>query len=104
MKEWDATLDAKTRPEHQFLDGQVVEVDKPFKDSEGNEAMYPGGFDIARLDINCRCCMKQRAKWFLDKDKSFTKMNGETNELVTFKNKGAYEKCKAEFWKWGENK
>ncbi len=104
MKEWDATLDMKTRPEHQYLDGQIVDVDKPFKDSEGNEAMYPGGFGIARLDINCRCCILQRAKWAISEDDEFTKMNGETNELVTFKNKDDYDKFKAEFWKWGENK
>ena len=102
MKEWDATLDSKTRPEHQYLDGQIVEVDKPFKDSEGNEAMFPGGFGIPSLDINCRCCMKQRAKWFLDKDKEFTKMNNETKELITFKNKEDYEEFKREFWKWSD--
>ena len=103
MKEWDATLDSKTRPEHQYLDGQTVEVDKPFKDSEGNEAMYPGDFNVARLDINCRCTMKQRAKWFLT-DSEFTKMNGETRELMRFKNKDDYNKFKAEFWKWSDNK
>ena len=104
MKEWDSTLDAKTRPEHQFLDGQLVDVDKPFKDSEGNEAMYPGDFGVARLDINCRCTMKQRAKWFVDKDKDkeFTKMNGEDNNLMTFKNKEDYEEFKREFWNWSD--
>lgn len=104
MKQWDATLDSKTRPEHQFLDGQLVDVDKPFKDSEGNEAMFPGGFGVASLDINCRCCLLQRAKWFIDNESDFTKMNGGDNELMTFKNKDDYEKFKAEFWKWGENK
>ena len=104
MKQWDATLDSKTRPEHQFLDGQLVEVDKPFKDSEGNEAMFPGGFGIASLDINCRCCLLQRAKWFIDNESEFTKMNGEENNLMTFKNKDDYEKFKAEFWKWSDNK
>ena len=104
MKQWDATLDFKTRPEHQFLDGQLVEVDKPFKDSEGNEAMFPGGFGIASLDINCRCCLLQRAKWFIDNESEFTKMNGEENNLMTFKNKDDYEKFKAEFWKWSDKK
>ena len=104
MKQWDATLDSKTRPEHQFLDGQLVEVDKPFKDSEGNEAMFPGGFGIASLDINCRCCLLQRAKWFLDNESEFTKMNGEESKLMTFKNKDDYEKFKAEFWKWSDKK
>ena len=104
MKQWDATLDSKTRPEHQFLDGQLVDVDKPFKDSEGNEAMFPGGFGIASLDINCRCCLLQRAKWFIDNESEFTKMNGEENNLMTFKNKDDYEKFKAEFWKWSDKK
>ena len=101
MKEWNATLDMKTRPEHQHLDGQLVEIDKPFKDSEGNEAMFPGDFGIARLDINCRCTMDQRAKWFLT-DEEFTKMNGETNELTRFKNLKDYEEFKREFWKWSD--
>ena len=104
MKQWDATLDSKTRPEHQFLDGQLVDVDKPFKDSEGNEAMFPGGFGVASLDINCRCCLLQRAKWFIDNESEFTKMNGEENNLMTFKNKDDYEKFKAEFWKWSDKK
>ena len=103
MKQWDATLDGKTRPEHQYLDGQIVDVDKPFKDSDGNETMYPGGFGIARLDINCRCVIQQRAKWFLNKDEEFAKFNGESNELVTFKNKEDYEEFKKEFWKWSNN-
>ena len=102
-KEWDSTLDAKTRPEHQFLDGQLVDVDKPFKDSEGNEAMYPGDFGVAKLDISCRCIMTQRAKWFLNEDAEFAKFNGESNELVTFKNKEDYEEFKKEFWKWSNN-
>lgn len=103
MKQWDATLDMKTRPEHQYLDNQLVEVDKPFKDSEGNEAMYPGGFGIARLDINCRCTMKQRAKWALT-DGEFTKMNNETKNLMRFKNTNDYEEFKREFWNWSDKK
>ena len=62
VKEWDATLDSKTRPSHQFLDGQIVDIDKPFKNADGDEALYPGGFGIASEDINCRCCVLQRAK------------------------------------------
>ena len=103
VKEWDATLDSKTRPSHQFLDGQIVDIDKPFKNADGDEAMYPGGFGIASEDINCRCCVVQRAKWNLNNNK-FTKMNGETNKLMEFKNKEDYNKFKAEFWKWSDKK
>lgn len=101
VKEWDATLDSKTRPSHQFLDGQIVDIDKPFKNADGDEALYPGGFGIASEDINCRCCVVQRAKWNINN--KFTKMNGETNKLMEFKNKEDYDKFKAEFWKWSEN-
>lgn len=103
VKEWDATLDSKTRPSHQFLDGQIVDIDKPFKNADGDEAMYPGGFGIASEDINCRCCVVQRAKWNLNNGK-FTKMNGENNKLIEFKNKEDYNKFKAEFWKWSDKK
>lgn len=103
VKEWDATLDSKTRPSHQFLDGQIVDIDKPFKNADGDEAMYPGGFGIASEDINCRCCVVQRAKWNLNNGK-FTKMNGENNKLMEFKNKEDYDKFKAEFWKWSDKK
>ena len=103
VKEWDATLDSKTRPSHQFLDGQIVDIDKPFKNADGDEALYPGGFGIASEDINCRCCVVQRAKWNLNNGK-FTKMNGETNKLMEFKNKEDYNKFKAEFWKWSDKK
>ena len=102
VKEWDATLDGKTRPNHRYLDGQIVDIDKPFKNADGDEAMYPGGFGIPSEDINCRCCVLQRAKWNLNNDK-FTKMNGETNKLMEFKNKEDYDKFKAEFWKWSDN-
>lgn len=103
MKQWDSTLDGKTRPNHRFLDGQLVEVDKPFKNADGDEAMYPGDFGIASEDINCRCCILQRAKWALTDDE-FTKMNGETNQLMTFKNLHDYEEFKKEFWKWSDKK
>lgn len=102
VKQWDATLDAKTRPTHQELDGQIVDIDKPFTSPSGYKAMYPGGFGVASEDINCRCTILQRAKWALS-DEEFTKMNGETNELQHFENVEDYNKFKSEFWKW-ENK
>ena len=77
-------------------------IDKLFKNADGDEAMYPGGFGIASEDINCRCCVVQRAKWNLNN--KFTKMNGETNKLMEFKNKEDYNKFKAEFWKWSDKK
>jgi SPP1 gp7 family putative phage head morphogenesis protein len=51
---WVATLDGRTRDRHRSLDGQKVDVDQPFEYG-GMTAMYPGGFGIASMDINCRC-------------------------------------------------
>lgn len=99
MKTWDSTLDMRTRPTHQYLDGQTVDVETPFVNVNGKEAMFPGDFEIAREDINCRCCMLQRAKWALT-DEEFTKYNGESRELQHFESIKDYEEFKQEFWKW----
>lgn len=56
VKEWISTLDSVTRATHVELDGQVRELDEEFViPSSGARAMYPGGFGIAKEDIQCRC-------------------------------------------------
>ena len=97
VKQWDSTLDGKTRPTHRALDGQIVGVDEYFKSESGYKALYPGGFGIPSEDCNCRCCLLQRAEWALS-DEEFTKMNGETNELQHFESVDNYEKFKELFW------
>lgn len=69
VKEWISTLDSVTRQTHVELDGQIRELEEYFViPSSGAMAMYPGGFGIAHEDINCRCCMNQRARWNLDSE------------------------------------
>lgn len=54
-KRWLATLDGRTRHEHRILDGQTVDIDKPFK-VDGYELMYPGDTSApGYLVYNCRC-------------------------------------------------
>lgn len=54
-KQWLATLDGRTRHAHAMLDGQTVDVDKPFK-VDGYELMYPGDTSApGYLVYNCRC-------------------------------------------------
>jgi SPP1 gp7 family putative phage head morphogenesis protein len=53
-KVWVSTLDGRTRDRHRSLDGQKVEIDQPFKMS-GMQAMYPRGWGVPEMDINCRC-------------------------------------------------
>jgi SPP1 gp7 family putative phage head morphogenesis protein len=85
VKQWDSTMDKKTRPNHVKLDGQIREVDEPFE-VNGKHAMYPAGFGVPHEDINCRCVMLQRARWALGEDET-TKMNNETGEIVKIKEK-----------------
>lgn len=78
VKQWDSTMDKRTRKTHAMLDGQIRELDEPFE-VNGHKAMYPGAFGIAKEDINCRCACLQRAKWALDEE-----------ELNTLKERAEY--------------
>ena len=63
VKQWDSTLDARTRDSHAQVDGEIRELDKPFS----NGLMFPGDPDGAAAEvINCRCALLQRARWALD--------------------------------------
>ena len=78
VKQWDATLDGRTRDTHRRLDGQIREVDEPFE-IDGKTAMQPGGFGLAEEDCNCRCISLTRATWALDE-----------KELEILKERAAY--------------
>ena len=67
VKQWDATLDGRTRPTHRQLDGQIREVDEMFEVG-GKKAMAPGYFGDPAEDCNCRCACLTRARWALDED------------------------------------
>lgn len=67
VKQWDSSLDGKTRETHRELDGQIRELDDPFE-VQGMKAMQPGGFGIPSEDCNCRCALLQRARWALGND------------------------------------
>lgn len=56
-KKWLATLDSRTRDAHRNLDGQVQDVDKPFKSDLG-DIDYPGDFKAHPANLyNCRCTL-----------------------------------------------
>lgn len=94
VKQWDSTLDSRTRDSHAKLDGEIVEVEEKFS----NGLLYPGDSNgIASEVVNCRCALLQRAKWALS-DEEFTKMNGNTNELQHFESVDDYDKFKKIFW------
>lgn len=63
LKQWDATLDARTRDSHAKIHGEIRDVEKSFS----NGLMYPGDpHGSAAEVVNCRCALLQRAKWALD--------------------------------------
>lgn len=65
VKQWDATLDSRTRPSHARIDGEIKELEEKFS----NGLRYPGDSSGAAAEVvNCRCAVLQRAKWALDED------------------------------------
>lgn len=54
-KRWNTMLDDRVRDPHAYLEGVVVGLNDEFYTYGGESAMYPGGFGVPELDINCRC-------------------------------------------------
>lgn len=75
VKQWDSTLDDRTRESHRQVDGEIRELDEKFS----NGLDYPGVGGSAAEVVNCRCALLQRARWALDDD-----------ELQTLKDRAAY--------------
>lgn len=93
VKQWNSTLDGKTRSSHRRLDGQIREIDEYFEIG-GKKAKYPGDFGDPAEDCNCRCQVLQRARIALDEDELKTlqeraKFFGldKTDDFDDFKNK-----------------
>ena len=93
VKQWDSTLDARTRDSHAKVDGEIRELDEEFS----NGLMFPGDPDGEAAEvINCRCALLQRARWAVGG--SFTKMNNFTKQLETFESPESYEDFKKAFF------
>lgn len=78
-KRWLATLDARTRDSHRDLDGQVQEVDDPFKSPLG-DIMFPGDPTADPGNIwNCRCTL---VYVYPDYPSDMQRRDAETGEIV----------------------
>lgn len=78
VKQWDSTLDGRTRESHQKVDGEIRELDEKFS----NGLRFPGDPHGAAAEVvNCRCALLQRARSALDK-----------NELRTLKKRAKFFK------------
>lgn len=63
VKQWDSTLDGRTRDSHARVDGEIRELDEKFS----NGLMFPGDPDGGAAEVvNCRCTSNTRARWALD--------------------------------------
>lgn len=92
-KQWDATLDHKTRESHVMVDHEIRELDEPFS----NGLMFPSDpHGPAAEVINCRCALLQKARW--DLEGSFTKMNNFTKQIEEFDGPEDYEEFKKAFF------
>ena len=93
VKQWDSTLDAKTRESHVMVDGEIREIDEKFS----NGLMFPGDPSGRAAEVvNCRCALLERARWAVGN--GFTKMNNFTKQLESFESPEEYAEFKKAFF------
>ena len=60
-KRWNTMLDDRVRDPHAYMEGMVVGLNDSFYTYTGDSTLYPGGFGVPELDINCRCYITLQA-------------------------------------------
>lgn len=98
VKQWDSTLDGKTRKKHRKLDGQWVEIDEYFE-VQGEKVKAPGKFKDKGDNINCRCILLTRPRWAVEKETTTIRRakipdeyGKEVEKLIDVKNYEDYKK------------
>lgn len=83
VKQWNSTLDGKTRPSHQRVDKEWRELDEPFS----NGLMYPGDPSGKASEVcNCRCSVDDVPRWYVEKGGSKYRREGITGNIIECKN------------------
>lgn len=54
-KKWQTMQDDRVRETHEYLQGDVVGLHEEFYTFDGDHALFPGGFQNAANNVNCRC-------------------------------------------------
>lgn len=54
-KRWHTMMDDRVRDPHAYMEGMAVGLRDEFYTYTGDRTLYPGGFGVPDLDINCRC-------------------------------------------------
>ena len=55
MKVWNTMLDDRVRETHDYLEQTAVPLTAEFYTIDGDHAPYPGAFQDAANNVNCRC-------------------------------------------------
>lgn len=93
VKQWDATLDGRTRDSHRQVDGESREIEERFS----NGLLYPCEAGQAAAEvINCRCVALTRVRHVLND--GFSKMENFTKEIREFRAPADYETFKESYW------
>ena len=84
-KIWISTLDERTRPAHQMLDGDTANVDEPFSSILG-PIMYPGDPAADEANTwNCRCTLGYEYPEYQSRDvMRYNQEAGEDIEYITY--------------------
>ena len=56
-KTWQTMLDDRVRDTHDYLEGTTVGIHDKFYSYSGDSAYFPGGFETAEENCNCRCSL-----------------------------------------------
>lgn len=99
-KRWVATKDERTRHSHAVLDGQTVDIDKPFISDLGSEMMFPGdGKGAKPADLyNCRCSMRTVEKEGIEAEPRMMRVRNP----ITGRNELVNEMTYQEWFEWKE--
>ncbi len=83
VKQWNATLDGKTRDSHAAIDKEWKELEEPFS----NGLMYPKepGAPAAER-CNCRCILDDVPRWYVEKGGGQYRREGITGSIIKCKN------------------
>ncbi|MBQ5833215.1 MAG: hypothetical protein IIW36_00225, partial [Clostridia bacterium] len=81
-REWISAIDGRTRHAHRLLDGQLADVDKPFK-SELGDIMFPGDPSADPANVyNCRCTIAAKVIGFNNVQVEKTTEKAENQERI----------------------
>lgn len=60
LKTWHTVGDDRVRDTHVDLEGVAIPRGEEFHTIDGDHALYPGGFENAENNVNCRCWLTYR--------------------------------------------